>query len=198
MSTPTPCVPCCTTPLSVAVPGVQGDPGTDGSNGINAFSILQIGFTAAGAGNSHTLTVDTSQWMAIGQIIVVDGPVHMIVTATPTATTVTATELGYAGDVAGAIAALVKISPAGVGQVAILTGQATLAAGTATVNAAITANSVIMATWSDPDAATVGVLSIPTATRNVGAGTFVVNSVKADGTTPLNTDTGSFDWAVIG
>lgn len=198
MSAPSPCVPCCSTPQTVNVPGIEGPAGADGDNGINAYSVLQTGFVAAGVGTSHTLTVDTSLWMVVGQIIVVDGPVHMIVVATPTATTVTATELGYAGDVVGAIAAFAKISPAGVGNVAILTGQGTLVAGTLTVTAAITANSVIMATWSDPDAATVGVLSIPIATRNVGAGTFVVNSVKADGTTPLTTDTGSFDWVVIG
>lgn len=198
MSAPSPCVPCCSTPVVTNVPGVEGAAGADGDPGVNAFSILQTGFVAAGAGTSQTLTVDNSSWMVVGQIIVVDGPVHLKVTAVPSTTQVTATEQGYSGDVVGAIAALAKISPAGVGNVAILTGQATLVAGTVTITAAITANSVIVATWSDPDAATVGVLSIPTATRNVGAGTFVVNSVKADGTTPLNTDTGSFDWVVIG
>lgn len=198
MSAPSPCVPCCSTPVTTNIPGVEGAAGADGDPGVNAFSILQVGFTAAGVGTGQTLTVDNSSWMAVGQIIVVDGPVHLIVVSTPSTTQVVCTELGYAGDVVGAIAALAKISPAGVGNVAILTGQGTLVAGTLTVTAAITANSVIMATWSDPDAGTVGVLSIPTATRNVGAGTFVVNSVKADGTTPLNTDTGSFDWVVIG
>lgn len=199
MSAPLPCVPCCTTPQTTNIPGLDGPAGIDGANGINALSILAGGgFVAAGVGTGHTLTVDTSAWMAVGQIIVADGPVHMIVVSRPTPTTVICTELGYAGDIVGAIAAGAVISPAGVGQVQILTGSDTLVAGTVTITAAITVNSKIFATWNDPDAATVGVLTIPTATRNVGAGTFVVNSTKADGTTPLNTDTGSFDWMVVG
>lgn len=195
MSATIPCVPCCSTPLTTNIPGVEGPTGEDGINGVNAFAILMAGFAAAGAGTSWTLTVDNSQWMAIGQIIVVDGPVHLKVVSVPDTTHVVATECGYVGDITGAIAAFAKIGPAGVG---FQGGTGTLTGGTATITALITNSSVILATWSDPDAATVGVLTIPIATRNVGAGTFVVNSVKADGTTPLATDTGSFDWAVIG
>ena len=199
MPSPTPCVPCCSTPQSVNIPGGQGNPGVDGANGVNAFAILQAGIVAAGVGTGQTMIVDTSQWMVIGQVIVVDGPVHLRVTATPTVTMVQATELGYAGDIMGAIAAGAKIGPAGVGSSPMLSGTATLVAGTATVTAAITAASIIQATRSAMNASTkLGVLEVPTASRNVGAGTFVINALNAATPAVETNDLSDVDWLVIG
>lgn len=203
MSSPSPCVPCCTTPQTVAVPGPEGVGGADGLDGVNAYSLLTTPFTSDGT-TTWTLGVSSSAWMVPGQIIVIgdatNGPVHLRVVSVPSATSVIAVELNYAGDGIGdAIPVGAKVAPSG-GGIAMYSGSDTLVVGTQTVSVPVlTANSVILATWSDPDAATVGVLSIPTATRTPGTpGTFVINSVKADGTTPLNTDTGSFDWLVIG
>jgi hypothetical protein len=158
-------------------------------------------YTTVGVGNSGTLSVNTSLWMAVGQVIIIsDGStnwVHARVTATPTTSSVTVTELGYSGDasIGTVLIAGSKASPAGIG---LKGGSSTLVAGTKSiaVPGGFGAGAVILATFSDPDAGTVGVLSIPIATRI--SPNFVVNSVKADGTTPLTTDTGSFDWAVIG
>lgn len=203
MSSPSPCVPCCTTPQTVAVPGPEGVGGADGLDGVNAYSLLTTPFTSDGT-TTWTLGVSSSAWMVPGQIIVIgdatNGPVHLRVVSVPNATSVIAVELNYAGDGIGdAIPVGSKVAPSG-GGIAMYSGSSTLIAGTKTVSVPVlTANSVILATWSDPDAATVGVLAIPTGTRTPGTpGTFVINSVKADGTTPLNTDTGSFDWLVIG
>lgn len=187
---PTPCVPCCSTPQTVNIPGRQGDPGANGANGVNAVSILSAGFLAVGAGNTHSLAVTSSQWMAIGQILVADGPVHLVVVSTPTLTLVQATELGYAGDVTGAVAAGARISPAGVGSTVWRSGTATLVGGTVTVAATLSAASKIILS-RNTEAGTPGFLEAPAASRNVGAGTFAINSSEA-------ADTSTVDWLVIG
>lgn len=81
-----------------------------------------------------------------------------------------------------------------------LSGTGTLASGTLTITTTITASSVIIVTMKDanPGAGnlTVG-LEVPSASRNVGAGTFVVRANIAAGTINV-LDTSTFDWVVFG
>jgi len=110
------CQPCPSVQIS-EVPGPQGDDGTDGSNGTNAFSFVGgVGFTIPAIGATVGVTLDTSKWMVIGQIVVVDGPANFQVTAVPTDTSATLKFMGYFGDLpAGtAMAVGLKVSPAGV------------------------------------------------------------------------------------
>jgi hypothetical protein len=74
-------------------------------------------------------------------------------------------------------------------------GTGTLAAGTVTISTtAVTANSIIIATYRTPAGATQGVkLAIPTRTAGTS---FVVNGVDNTGAT-VATDTSTFDWLVI-
>lgn len=111
------CCSPCAAPQITEVPGPQGDDGSNGSNGINAFSFVGgAGFTIPAIGATVGVTLDTSQWMVIGQIVVVDGPASFQVTAVPTDTSATLKFLGYFGDLAAgtAMAAGLKVSPAGV------------------------------------------------------------------------------------
>lgn len=191
MATPSPCVPCCATAQTVNVPGIQGDAGADGDDGVNAYSTLSVGFNSAGVGTGHTLTVDNSLWMAVGQIIVVDGPVHMIVVSTPTSTSVTVTELGYAGDVIGAIAAGATISPSGVGQVTLQAGtSAAMVGGSVTIaTATITANSVIMVSRN----------TLGTADGNLRLENVVVGAPGSfDIVSDAATETSTINWLIVG
>lgn len=69
-------------------------------------------------------------------------------------------------------------------------GTATLVAGTVTITATITANSRILVTRQN-GLGTLGDLRVPSASRNVGAGTFVVESANI-------LDLSTFDWIVMG
>lgn len=73
-STNTCCDPC-VEPLSVAVPGpagATGAAGTNGTNGINAFSTGNTFVMPAELANV-TVTVTSSQWMGVGQVIFASG-----------------------------------------------------------------------------------------------------------------------------
>src|SRR5512138_1582700 len=138
MPTTSPCVPCCSTPQTVAVPGPEGVGGSDGADGLNAYTTLTAPFTSDGS-QTITLAVGNSDWMVPGQIIVIGayvgavlfGPVHAIVVESPASTSVTVTELGYAGDGIGDMLPVgARVGPAG-GSMAIYSGADTLVAGTA-------------------------------------------------------------------
>lgn len=82
----------------------------------------------------------------------------------------------------------------------ILNGTATLASGTVTITAAITANSRIVATIKDANPGAGGLtvgIEVPVASRNVGAGTFVIRANVAAGTINV-LDTSTLDWIIIG
>ena len=74
-------------------------------------------------------------------------------------------------------------------------GTGTLVGGTVTIaTTAVTANSVILATYHTPAGATQGVkLTIPTRTAGVS---FVVNATDNTGTL-VATDTSTFDWVLF-
>lgn len=115
MSATAPCTPCCgTTSQVVDVPGSQGTPGGDGVDGQNAYTLTTASFVVPAVGDTVTIAVLSSLWMAIGQVLVVNGTYFQVVSK-GTATTVLLTNLGYTGSVApgGTIAAGSTLSPAG-------------------------------------------------------------------------------------
>lgn len=125
---PVPCGPCCTSPLSVDIPGSPGDDGNDGVDGTNAFTTTTADFLIPAIGDPVTVPVVNSLWMALEQIIVFAGPATFQVTALPSATSVTCVFLGYALDLtAGAtISSGAKCSPAGTQPFGMLTATAAL------------------------------------------------------------------------
>lgn len=73
-----PCVPCCAVPTTTDIPGIQGNPGTDGDDGISAYAILGgaglLAIPLDGA-NTPSLTfsgpgVAPTSWMVIGQYVI--------------------------------------------------------------------------------------------------------------------------------
>lgn len=112
----TSCTPCCTTVPPVNIPGVEGDDGADGVDGTNAYTLLSADVVVPAVGANVTASVLDSIWMAIGQILVMDGPANFSVVSKPSASSVTLTFLGYTGDVAPAstIVSGSTVSPAGV------------------------------------------------------------------------------------
>lgn len=79
-------------------------------------------------------------------------------------------------------------------------GTGTLVAGTVTITAPITATSRITVTMKDAGAGAItgfADLEVPSASRNVGAGTFVVRAIDAS-KAQINTAVCSFDWTVTG
>lgn len=92
-----------------------------GIAGINAFTALAFNssnITTPSA--SYGLSVVNSQWVSIGQnIILSNGTIHanFLVTAIPSTTSITATFLNYAGDSTGLYAIGSTVSPSGISQV---------------------------------------------------------------------------------
>jgi len=120
----------CDEPVSVAVPGPQGDPGSngaDGSDGINAFTTVSNYAPAAQPvmpaelGNV-TLNVADSTWMEPGQVLYIEGRGYMEVQSKPTSTSVILKNLEDTGNEAYAgnsppgtsFTAGIGISPGGV------------------------------------------------------------------------------------
>lgn len=103
MPSTSPCIPsCCSTPLSVAVPGPEGNdgtPGQDGLNGNNAYTTVALDFTVPAAGATVTVTVGNALWMVPGQNIFIQGPANFTVSSVIGATAAVLTFLGYTGDV---------------------------------------------------------------------------------------------------
>lgn len=63
MSTTTECVPCCTFPESVSIPGIQGQ---------SAFTVT-TGFAIPPKGNNVTIFVSNTDWMGVGETIFIPG-----------------------------------------------------------------------------------------------------------------------------
>lgn len=80
-------------------------------------------------------------------------------------------------------------------------GTTTLVAGSATVTGVtLTTSSSILLSMRDPGAGAItglGALDAPVATRNVGAGSFVINAID-DAKALIGTAISTVDWAVIG
>lgn len=96
------CTPTCGVTLQTTnVPGIEGPAGVDGAageDGIDAFSFTTANFIVPAIGSDVTIPVTSSAWMGIGQVLFIEGQGHFAVVSKPTATSVTATFLGYQGD----------------------------------------------------------------------------------------------------
>lgn len=123
----------CCTPEIVNVPGLEGDPGVDGENGLNAFTLTTNDFLVPAIGDPVTVQVEDSSWMVIGQVVVVDGPAHFTVTSKPSSTSAELTFLGQVGDITAGdtVSAGATVSPSGVAGQMALTSITVLATGTA-------------------------------------------------------------------
>lgn len=132
MAASTPCVPCCTTPQSVNIPGVAGNAGTNGTDGKNAYTTLNgaSAVPASAGAQINPLTVLNALWMAVGQIVVIAGPATFKVVQVLTPTTVIVEWLQYPGDLAplAALANGATVSPAG--RLIAITSLSAYAAGT--------------------------------------------------------------------
>lgn len=155
------------TPETTQVPGPQGAGGADGTDGVSAYSILTVGATFPGVGNSVTLNVNSSAWMVVGQIVIVgrgivpivnDGPWHGRITVIPTANQVTIQALGYTGDDTTALNTIDidgVVSPAGVSS-SPLTTKGDVYTRTAAVDARLGVGTNGRALIADSTVATVG------------------------------------------
>lgn len=140
-----PCVPsCCSTSLPVQIPGIAGDDGLDGSNGIDAFTATTQNFIVPAVGAQVGVSVGNSSWMVVGQNVIVTGPANFVVAATPTTTSATLTFLGYPGDVVPntVIGAGATVAPAG--QLGGGWNPLVCVADQAIINSAALANSLYM------------------------------------------------------
>jgi hypothetical protein len=186
MSAPANCSPCCSSETTTQIVGPQGDPGDDGADGQNAYTVIATSAVTIGAvGASITVTVASSEWMAIGQVVILsDGTkkCHMQVTAKPAVTQFTGTFLGYQGDdTSGSIAVGGVVSPAGVSGTINQAAAVTLVAGTKNITGvSISATSIIFAS-----------LYTPAGTRTGFAGYKITSVVQG-----LN-GTGSFTMTAI-
>lgn len=122
MPATTPCVPCCTTPQSVDIPGspgATGPAGTNGTNGINAFTFTLSNFTTPALSGNVTIEVGSSAWAIPGQPIVVDNGTATgdtyVVASIPDSTHIVATYLNYASNVnaGNVVNAGAGVSPSG-------------------------------------------------------------------------------------
>jgi hypothetical protein len=133
MSSPVPCVPCCTTPQVVNTPGSQGlagTNGTNGTNGANGYTITTADFVVPVTNNNVTISVLSTAFMVIGQVFIVGqgtlaladpGPMTGQVVSIPSVSSVQLKALGAPGDVAsgttigsGTNAGGALVSPSGV------------------------------------------------------------------------------------
>lgn len=114
MSSVNPCVPCCTTPLSVAVPGPTGQTG---------ITTTGASFVIPAIGSTVNITVGDSSWIkALKNLFISDGAVagNFIVTLVNGATSITAKFLGFVGDsAAGSTIASGAVVMPGVGDLTV-------------------------------------------------------------------------------
>lgn len=118
------CCSPCSTVQPAQIPGLEGVPGLDGTDGINAFTHTSADFVVPNAGDTVSVTVDSSAWMVIGQGVIVgigvdgvgNGPAHFRVSSLPSSTSVVLEFANQAGDlIAGdSVGAGSTVSPAAI------------------------------------------------------------------------------------
>ena len=121
------CDPCDSDPVVVNTPGPDGAAGAAGVNGIDSYSTTTASFVVPVIGNSVTIAVSKSAWMGVNQVIYIVAAGYYEVQSTPTATSISAKNLGYTGNNAAGntVTSSRKVSPGGlVGTSASLTGAA--------------------------------------------------------------------------
>lgn len=110
------CNPCpCPTPVVTEVPGSPGTNGAAGTNGKNAFSIVQTNFVVPAISSSVAVTVDDNSWMVIDQFVFVFGAGTFQVTSLAGTTVAQLTYLNYVENTnaGNTISAGAQISPGG-------------------------------------------------------------------------------------
>lgn len=123
------CSPCATQLPPTLVPGPEGTAGaagTNGTNGVNAYTLTSAGMTVpVDTVTPVTISVGSSVWMAVGQILIIGqgtgvaltnpGPATFVVSAVPSSSSVTLLWKNAAGDVAAgtAISSGAVVSPCG-------------------------------------------------------------------------------------
>lgn len=196
---------CACTPPTITPPV-----NTQGTAGVNAYSILAAQITIPTLNNTVTITVDSTLWMVVGQYVLIGqgasnpglvnpGPGLFLITAIGSTTSFTGRWLGGPGDVAAGafIDTGATVSPA-YSLRSSNRGTATLVAGTVTVTGVtITSQSIILLSRNTL-ATAVGHLSAPSANRTPGVGTgqFVIRSDSAPAT--LTAETSTIDWIILG
>lgn len=118
MSAPTPCVPCCSTPQSVNIPGTPGEAGAAGAagaNGVNAFTTTTADFVVPAISANVTVQVANNSWMTVGQNVFIEGAGTFEVVSKATTTSVTLTYLDYDSNTASTnnITSGAQVSPGG-------------------------------------------------------------------------------------
>lgn len=127
MSTLSDCCNPCATVTTTNIPGAQGPAGATGAagaDGIDSVSIVQApGFTIPTVGNDVLIPVNSTAWMAVGQVVIcstgfggpVTGPANFLIITLNTATSFTGRALAYPGDAVNptAIAASAIVSASG-------------------------------------------------------------------------------------
>lgn len=115
MSVPVQCCQPCPPTETVNIPGPEGGPGTDGSPGVNAFTLTTANFTVPNIGDSVTVQVGNSSWATTGQNVFVEGAGTFKITAKPGASSMTLQYLNYGGNThAGeTVNAGAQVSPSG-------------------------------------------------------------------------------------
>lgn len=124
LTSPLDCCTTCTDPVETNVPGPPGADGADGSNGangVNAYTTLAAQFTVPAELATATATVGSSTWMAVGQVVYLQGAGWFGVTALPNTTQATLQNLedaatgAYAANVApGTVIAIgMRLVPSG-------------------------------------------------------------------------------------
>jgi hypothetical protein len=92
------CCATCDSTTTVNIPGSAGAAGSSGTNGLDgmpAYTDLSEAFTLPAELGTATAEVESSEWMTIGQVVVIQAPAagsfgtFMLVTATPDSTHVT-------------------------------------------------------------------------------------------------------------
>lgn len=116
MPATTSCTPCCAETQTTNVPGPEGDAGSNGTDGINAFTETTADFIVPAIGATVTIFVEDTSWMGVGQPIFVEGPAMFQVATIVNSTQITATFLGQAGNVspAATISFPANVSPGGI------------------------------------------------------------------------------------
>jgi len=119
ISQPSDCCSTCNDPAVTNIPGPPGTPGlpgANGTNGTNAFTTLTADFTQPNVGDSATVSVADSSWVATREILFVENGGYYQVDSVPDAFSITLINLGYTGNAAPTtnIPSAGKVSPGGI------------------------------------------------------------------------------------
>jgi hypothetical protein len=157
--------------------GASGFSGFSGPVGGNAYSTTSALFVMPSPLANVTVTVDTTAWIAVGQVVYVETAGYFTVYSIGGATSVVLTNTGYAGNAAAAtnIASGQQIAPAGIsGAAGASASSNTITTGTVNIGANYSGTTT---SASGSYAALVNgasTLTVATTTITIGANTFMI------------------------